>query len=93
MGFECRVVLVAFDGGVPIVDPERLRAALKWSDKLVFPCGGLSGPSVPSPSARVVSSEESSIVMMVVDFLIKRMGYGWNSNEFTSQSQGQGGKR
>jgi hypothetical protein len=74
VGFECNrsIVLGALGGAGCIVDPEMLRAAFNWFDRLVFPCGGLSGPSLPSLSARVVSSEESSIVMAVIDFLIKR---------------------
>lgn len=67
VGFEfgCSVVLGALGGAGCIVDPDMLRAAFNWFDRLVFPCGGLSGPSLPSPSAMVASSEESGIVMVV----------------------------
>lgn len=73
VGFGCNCCSVGWRAFAGCIAAERLSAAFKWFDKLVFPCAGLSGPSAPSLSARVVSSEESCIVMVViVDFLIKR---------------------
>lgn len=60
---------LAFGGGVTVVLLDIWSAAFSWFDRLAivfFPCGGLSGPSAPSPSVSVVSSEESGIAMVMV---------------------------